>query len=340
MLRLYDRVLLSGVSPVPLPSSAPAATIANFSFLGWNTTPVLIVADEIAEGFWDELATADDKADPFALIAPPAEAFFIEATLPASSVEEVLLSADGTSVPLQLGCSISAMDLTREATFAPATRKFLTAYRSDLSRTGRWQDPRWLFSSKTLVYHADMSTQPFGWVTLHLTQVDASGNEMLTHTFTVADDVMASADFPADGSDELIRATLASLGSAAFYVAMRTLEMLGARNVSLRTTPSPLSRQIRRRLERESHTRYEVTYETLVVKVGNRELALTTTQPSSSGSKLERVHYVRGHIKTYTADAPLFGKYTGAWYWLPHVRGSPSEGKIVKDYRVVPRVRR
>ena len=46
------------------------------------------------------------------------------------------------------------------------------------------------------------------------------------------------------------------------------------------------------------------------------------------------VHLCRGHFKQYTKEAPLFGKYTGLYWWQPHVRGSKERGVVVKDYSV------
>ncbi|CCK81223.1 hypothetical protein [Desulfobacula toluolica] len=52
-----------------------------------------------------------------------------------------------------------------------------------------------------------------------------------------------------------------------------------------------------------------------------------------SGIKM-KIHLCRGHFKNYTKDSPLFGKYTGLYWWQPHVRGNKSEGMVVKDYKI------
>jgi hypothetical protein len=48
----------------------------------------------------------------------------------------------------------------------------------------------------------------------------------------------------------------------------------------------------------------------------------------------EALHICRGHFKTYTEDAPLFGKRVGTYWWESRVRGTADEGVIQKDYRV------
>lgn len=44
------------------------------------------------------------------------------------------------------------------------------------------------------------------------------------------------------------------------------------------------------------------------------------------------VHH--GHFKVFTPERPLFGKYTGTFWWHQHVRGSAKNGINIKDYVV------
>ncbi len=46
------------------------------------------------------------------------------------------------------------------------------------------------------------------------------------------------------------------------------------------------------------------------------------------------MHICRGHFKTYTSEAPLFGRVTGTYWWADQVRGWAEEGVVGKDYRV------
>jgi hypothetical protein len=48
------------------------------------------------------------------------------------------------------------------------------------------------------------------------------------------------------------------------------------------------------------------------------------------------MHFRRGHFKEYTSEKPLFGKYTGAFWWEAHVAGSADIGEVRKDYRILP----
>lgn len=45
------------------------------------------------------------------------------------------------------------------------------------------------------------------------------------------------------------------------------------------------------------------------------------------------MHRVRGHFKTYTAEAPLMGRHVGTYWWGWQVRGSKDRGEIVADYQ-------
>lgn len=55
---------------------------------------------------------------------------------------------------------------------------------------------------------------------------------------------------------------------------------------------------------------------------------------SETSERETRLHMCQGHFRTYTADAPLFGRLTGR-FWIPaHVRGSESKGTITKNYEI------
>lgn len=48
-----------------------------------------------------------------------------------------------------------------------------------------------------------------------------------------------------------------------------------------------------------------------------------------------RIHFCRGHFKNYTPEKPLLGKYTGLYWWEPHIRGKDTSGFVDKDYEVI-----
>lgn len=73
-----------------------------------------------------------------------------------------------------------------------------------------------------------------------------------------------------------------------------------------------------------------------VYKVLNLKLPKTRKKYGSSEStgSTTRVHFCRGHFRTYTEDAPMCGKFVGT-VWVPsHVRGNSKKGMVVKTYDV------
>jgi hypothetical protein len=43
-------------------------------------------------------------------------------------------------------------------------------------------------------------------------------------------------------------------------------------------------------------------------------------------------HICRGHLKTFTAERPLFGRVTGRFWWPMHARGNRAAGTVEKEY--------
>jgi hypothetical protein len=43
---------------------------------------------------------------------------------------------------------------------------------------------------------------------------------------------------------------------------------------------------------------------------------------------------VRGHFKTYTAERPLLGRFTGTYWWQPHLAGKNTSALVEKDYAI------
>lgn len=46
------------------------------------------------------------------------------------------------------------------------------------------------------------------------------------------------------------------------------------------------------------------------------------------------LHLCRGHFKLFSEDRPLFGKYSGLFWWQPSIRGQNKNGFVDKEYRV------
>jgi hypothetical protein len=113
------------------------------------------------------------------------------------------------------------------------------------------------------------------------------------------------------------------------FPALLTISFLHCTNVSsvVVAPPEKVSAKHRRR-----HGLPLVRYTTLDIDPFRQ---LLTAAGGTDGQGLRAaLHVTRGHFKVYGTDAPLFGRLTGSWWWAPHLRGQPSRGVVVKDYRI------
>ena len=102
--------------------------------------------------------------------------------------------------------------------------------------------------------------------------------------------------------------------------------LLSCKNIETADNPPP-ERLNKKRIKSGKQPLF--TYKTLVIKP-------TGKQQQSTPRHLweNRIHLCRGHFKTYTEDAPLFGRFTGRYWWQPSVRGRNKDGVVMKDYKV------
>jgi len=73
------------------------------------------------------------------------------------------------------------------------------------------------------------------------------------------------------------------------------------------------------------------------VKCGFHTLMVSKPGTASSGSGGHTgvtmpLHLCRGHVRTYSTERPLFGKFSGEFYIREHIRGSLKNGMVAKDY--------
>jgi hypothetical protein len=47
-------------------------------------------------------------------------------------------------------------------------------------------------------------------------------------------------------------------------------------------------------------------------------------------------HIVRGHFRQFSLNKPLFGKWSGVYWWNEFERGDRKRGEVTKEYEVVP----
>jgi hypothetical protein len=108
----------------------------------------------------------------------------------------------------------------------------------------------------------------------------------------------------------------------------RSIKLLNCKNITTEKIP-PSERLNKKR--RKAGKQELFAYHVLDVVIPSKKRGYhESTEPLSHN----RVHLCRGHFKEYTAEHPLFGKYTGLYWWQPHVRGQNKNGIVMKDYNV------
>lgn len=111
-------------------------------------------------------------------------------------------------------------------------------------------------------------------------------------------------------------------------VLYQSLMLLNCKNIVTEKIPAPEALNKKRRKAGKQEL---FDYHVLNVVVPSKKRGYQeTTEPLSHN----RVHLCRGHFKEYTAEHPLFGHYTGLYWWQPHVRGQNKDGVVMKDYNI------
>lgn len=113
------------------------------------------------------------------------------------------------------------------------------------------------------------------------------------------------------------------------FSALLTVSFMHCKNVDIvdNTPPEALSRKHRR-----LHGRPLTHYKTLSIEP-MRQVLNREGHAEETGLKTA-VHICRGHFKTFSPSAPLFGKVSGTYWWAEQVRGSADAGTVEKDYRL------
>lgn len=107
------------------------------------------------------------------------------------------------------------------------------------------------------------------------------------------------------------------------------ISMMNCKNiVKVAIDPDPKLQKVRAKKKKKPLVRYHVL-RIVPNKVKYRRPVLHKTDRHPA------VHICRGHFRTYTKEAPLMGKAVGTFWFQSHVRGSRSEGMVLKDYEVV-----
>lgn len=109
------------------------------------------------------------------------------------------------------------------------------------------------------------------------------------------------------------------------------LLMLGSKNVSHKINKTPKALGMKRN-KKKKLARF--TYKTLLITLKDGSVIDLDGKEGSNLHDSKGIHWSMGHFKTYTSDAPLFGKYTGRWWWTSRIKGKDEARATRKDYVV------
>lgn len=111
--------------------------------------------------------------------------------------------------------------------------------------------------------------------------------------------------------------------SSFLYCTMFALNLMHCKNVETIRAPEPSKKAKKRQRERGMQVRYST------IHIDGMSKRYRTHGRRGQGVAL---HLRRGHFRTYTEDAPLFGKWTGTWWWSPTLVGNKQHGVIKSEH--------
>ncbi len=115
------------------------------------------------------------------------------------------------------------------------------------------------------------------------------------------------------------------------HVALLNVSFFHCRNLVSVTHTAPRENQ---KARQKSNKEPFVAYRTIFIDSVAREVE---SHSDGTGSGLKKaLHICRGHFRTYTPEAPLFGHVTGTVWCPQHTRGRLKEGCSIKQYKVRP----
>jgi len=129
-------------------------------------------------------------------------------------------------------------------------------------------------------------------------------------------------------SPDLISKETATGLSEYLSMAYLTLGWMNCRNVEVvDESPSRMKARKRQRKGGLAGLQYKK-----IILDGRSRHGLASNREAEK--RRQRLHVVRGHFKTYTADKPLMGKYVGQYWWHQQTRGDMELGVIHHEYDV------
>lgn len=186
-----------------------------------------------------------------------------------------------------------------------------------------WPDAEWLVTTKMFISDSGRSatlTQIMWWI-----RKDGYCLDWLDYTSSFLNTFHHSRGHADDPR------SLSVYNFGLLWPWLAAIDILNSRNVVLVEKPTPPKVAAKRK----KAGRPDIVYKTLAVRVKKNDVRFLYPHHEPQAADRRR-HHVRGHFKTYTDERPLFGKYTGRFFWAPQWRGLERVGTIYKVYDVQP----
>lgn len=262
---------------------------------------VVLSAEEVAD-YWASLPAGTRYSDVFDVVVPPFDRLFVEFQNRPVPAAPKLGSWAVLVTSVELEHDNASVDRSEAIGDGSSVRWAIGASLIGEFEKGRPVGAlsRWVIR---LDHHGKLLSEPEGLETLFAFALDLPGA-------------------PRD-------AFATSLMQYHLGPALFAISLMHCKNVDLRSIDPPerLSRKNERKYGRPL-TRYHI------LDIQPMRETLDTEGEAQTKGLRHALHICRGHFKTFTEDAPLFGRHTGTYWWASQVRGKAEHGIIEKDYRI------
>jgi hypothetical protein len=321
--RLYDRILAEGCKPLRIDAIVPASMIREKREPDADGAITVPTADET-------LNAADIEGLPVFLLDDAAryvvERLTAHGPLLADVDADVTASFYGVVRPPFDRCFVEFSGVQVQPGPAHATLGWLV----EVEEASEWSTD-WLARAKwAVIMTLIVEWQPrviLGPCARQMLPVDANGEPCRSPEGGVGMfeelPTMTPAMTPIE--DQFMRYATMMFGFPAIF----GFSLMNCKNVDVHEVVPP-PRLARKHARRRGAPL--TSYYVLDIKPMRR--ILDTEGEAESKGLAHALHICRGHFKTYTEDAPLFGKRVGTYWWDAQIRGKAEEGVVEKDYRV------
>lgn len=321
MQRLYDTIQLSGGTFWSMHGRR----------VEFVKEPVVIIADEVGQIARERINAGEDIE--FANVMPPYDDFIVESTVSPWPMFYMGKEVDTVGISYHTMMFAELEDGIGDAFESRADRMLVEQLvdKTTLSKyieSSALDDPneRIVFQVGRPMFRVGQYVHEFGLTSFHITHLD--GN-LGWRCYFIQDEYGRVQAFEADDSalDALI------FGRLVDEMGMMTISLMHCSNVDTEDTEPERTRQMKRQIERKRKAKKPVTFKKLIVRPTGRKSRQNDGGSGRGSDDGVALHLVRGHFKTYSPDSPLFGRFTGTYWWSPMVRGTAPR-IVVKDYDV------